>query len=108
MERLQLNESLLTQLQRYAPDSDVLVTAVEQLKDGLQMRGFFREYILSLEESGCNNPEEVAYENLGRVLSAQARETVVRWRIVFLKLKESMITGACVENAGLVRETIQR
>lgn len=97
---------LLPQLKQYAPDTDVLVAAVQQLTDGLKMRGFFREYISSLEQAGCNNPEKTAYENLARILSDLTPEKRILWRCVFLKLKDYMITNACEQTAGLVREII--
>lgn len=71
---------LLQKLRSEHPLRDVAVTAVETLKDKLEIIEFFNQYVNDLKDRGIiENTESIAGTNIGYVLKYCDKKTAYIW-----------------------------
>ncbi len=71
--------SLLGKLKETDPKRNVLFTAIETLKEELEIELFYEEYVKYLRRHGNENPEMVAKSNIGYALGYYDQKTADRW-----------------------------
>ena len=71
--------NLLKKLQAENPDRNVSFIAIDQLKDEVQIREFFQQYVEMLRYPMNQDPEALARQNIGSILGYYDKETANRW-----------------------------